>query len=87
MTIGPGTGIASPRAGRVQADLIVLGLERPMLGRHHRSGSVRQQLGTMTHLPIMAAPTAAERPAHQRGEFVRKVVTGRGMLTRSLHHV
>jgi K+-sensing histidine kinase KdpD len=39
-----------------EADLIVLGVDRRRAGRHHLTGSVREQLAQLTHLPVMVPP-------------------------------
>ncbi|HEY1829837.1 MAG TPA: hypothetical protein VGG38_06295 [Acidimicrobiales bacterium] len=50
-------------AARVGADLIVLAADRVRVGRHHLGGSIRQQLSTRTHLPVMVAPTQDSAPS------------------------
>jgi nucleotide-binding universal stress UspA family protein len=68
-------------AQRVHADLIVLGLDRQRIGRHHLVGSVREQLAQLTQVPVMAAPTGFE--VAQTDARERK----HGRLTKRLTHV
>ena len=44
-------------AARVQADVIVLGLERRRLGHHLMRRGLRSQLARSTHLAVMVPPT------------------------------
>jgi nucleotide-binding universal stress UspA family protein len=62
-------------ARSVGPDLIVLGVDRRQVGRHHLSGSLREQLAELTHLPVMAPPTWAARSSVS------------GPLTKRLAHV
>jgi hypothetical protein len=50
-------------AVRISADLIVLAADRVRVGRHHLAGSIRQQLSSRTHLPVMVAPSPDSAPS------------------------
>jgi nucleotide-binding universal stress UspA family protein len=67
-------------ARRCEADLIVLGIERRTLGRHHVSGSLREQLARLTRIPLMAAPApagvsrqVASRPQSERRALIKRL--------------
>jgi nucleotide-binding universal stress UspA family protein len=72
-------------ARRSEADLIVLGIERRTLGRHHVSGSVRQQLARLTRIPLMAAPAPAGVQLHAAG--AKRPHGERRVLSKRLQHV
>jgi nucleotide-binding universal stress UspA family protein len=53
-------------AAHFEADLIVLGLDRPRIARRHFSKGIQEQLSRISTVPVMMAPSRTEKVRSMR---------------------